>query len=112
MQNTRYEDKEQKNRLLRWPERPGVVDRVVRLQQLDELKRRLLQQYIYQLPEVEYVPAVRRAVEEAAALAWSTPVPHLFLPELLAEKVAGAKEWVDRQRKIRERSRQIISFSE
>jgi len=112
MRKRGYENREREDRLLHWPERPGVVDRVVRLQQLDELKNRLLQQYICRLPEMEYVPAVHRAVEEAAALAWSTPVPHLFLPELLAEKVAGAKEWVDRQRKIRERSRQIISFSE
>lgn len=112
MRKTIHGNNKGEERLTRWPERPEIVNRVLRVQQLDELKHRLLQQHIHRLPEIDYVPAVYRAAEEAAALAWSTPVPHLFLPELLEEKVAGAKQQVERQREIRERSRQIISFTE
>ena len=41
-----------------------------------------------------------RAFAEAEAVAWSTPYPLLFLPELAHEKVRNVRRWADRQQDI------------
>ena len=46
---------------------------------------------------------VQQAVNEAEALAWSTPYPLLFLPELAQEKVQSARQWSRRQQEIYQR---------
>ena len=43
---------------------------------------------------------VQQAVNEAEALAWSTPYPLLFLPELAREKILSAQQWSRRQEEI------------
>jgi hypothetical protein len=43
---------------------------------------------------------VQQAVNEAEALAWSTPYPLLFLPELAQEKIQSARQWNRRQQEI------------
>ena len=48
--------------------------------------------------------ALRRAVNEADALAATTPFPVLFLPALAEEKAHGALHWHARQREILGRS--------
>ena len=43
---------------------------------------------------------LRLALNEAEALAWQTPFPHLFFPDLAAEKVRAVAEWSRRQRTV------------
>src|SRR5262245_31466317 len=55
---------------------------------------------------------VRGAVGEAEALAWSTPYPMLFLPELVEEKVAAARTYASRQESILRRQQQALAAVE
>ncbi len=68
--------------------------------QLDSLKERLLQPRIEKISDLQAESAVRRAGTEAAALAWTTPFPLLFLPALLEEKVDRAEQHLARQKTI------------
>jgi len=45
--------------------------------------------------------ALRLALNEAEALAWQTPAPHLFFPDLAEEKARSLAAWSERQRAIR-----------
>jgi hypothetical protein len=47
---------------------------------------------------------LRSALNEAEALAWQTPFPHLFFPVLAQEKAASVREWTTKQRAIRQAS--------
>ena len=71
--------------------------------ELDSLKERLLRPVIEKIDDPHAEASVRRAGTEAAALAWTTPFPLLFLPELLDEKVDKAKQHLARQKTILER---------
>ena len=53
---------------------------------LDDLKARLQAHYENRFPGEEHL--VRKAIEEAEALAWRTQFPHLFLPDLVEEAMA------------------------
>jgi hypothetical protein len=70
--------------------------------ELDRLKDQLLQPLLEKSGD-QHAAALRRAGTEAAALAWTTPFPLLFLPALLAEKVDRAEKHQARQRTILER---------
>jgi hypothetical protein len=68
---------------------------------LERLKQRLLQELLEEAsarPDLNV--AYRRAADEAAAVAWLTPFPLLFLPLLLKEKAGEARERADRQRAV------------
>jgi hypothetical protein len=56
------------------------------------------------------VPAtlLRQAVQEADALAATTPFPDLFLPVLAEEKVRSASLWSERQKQIH---RETMAFA-
>ena len=71
--------------------------------EIDGLKERLLQPLLEKNGDQQAEAALRRAGTEAAALAWTTPFPLLFLPALLAEKVDRAEQHLARQRTILER---------
>jgi hypothetical protein len=71
--------------------------------ELDSLKDRLLRPLLEKSGDQHAETALRRAGTEAAALAWTTPFPLLFLPALLDEKVDKAAEHLARQRTILER---------
>jgi len=45
---------------------------------------------------------VRFALNEAEALAWQTPYPYLLFPVLAREKAESARQWVERQRRVRD----------
>jgi hypothetical protein len=49
-----------------------------------------------------YEPLLKAAINEAEAVAWQTPYPHLFFPVLAEEKAAEARQWAGHQRAIRE----------
>ena len=57
---------------------------------LEELKQRLLLETARVRSDSATLSCLRRAAEEAASLAWTTPFPLLVLPELFAEKAAEA----------------------
>ena len=71
---------------------------------LEELKQRLLQETARARSDPAALSCLRRAAEEAASLAWTTPFPLLVLPELFAEKAAEACIRSQRQRDIRQGS--------
>ena len=43
---------------------------------------------------------LERAFADAEAVAWSTPYPLFFLPELAREKVDHVRRWTERQQQI------------
>jgi hypothetical protein len=51
----------------------------------------------------QYRQMLKSVINEAEALAWQTPYPHLFFPVLAEEKAAEAIQWVARQEAIRDR---------
>ncbi len=75
---------------------------------LEELKQRLLLETARARSDSATWSCLRRAAEEAASLAWTTPFPLLVLPELFAEKATEACVRSQRQRDIRQRSLGLI----
>lgn len=47
------------------------------------------------------------ALNEAEALAWQTPYPHLIFPVLAEEKASAVGQWAARQRSVRRASREL-----
>ncbi|MGB9603896.1 MAG: hypothetical protein ACP5MG_12755 [Verrucomicrobiia bacterium] len=77
----------------------GMVDT-----ELERLKNRLLREAL-ERAEPEFYSLLRRAANEALALAYTTPYPILFFPLLFEEKVAEARKFYSKQRKIKEKTR-------
>ena len=71
--------------------------------ELERLKDRLLQELLADAENPALYTPLRRATNEAAALAWTTPFPLLLLPELLREKAATARRYVKRQASLLKR---------
>lgn len=86
---------------------PAVPFRATCATELERLKERLLRQALAAAEDAEIFAPVRRAANEAAALAWTTPFPLLVLPELFEEKQLAARRHVARQRKVRARSLEL-----
>jgi len=75
--------------------------------ELERLKERLLDELLAQTVErPELNPAYHRAAKDAVSLAWVTPFPLLFLPALLEEKAAEARQRTARQESVRKRTAQ------
>jgi len=72
------------------------------------LKRRLLTERLDEIWGAKPASQVRRAANEAAALAWITPYPLLVFPVLFEEKAEAALLVIDRQRRVRERTRELL----
>jgi hypothetical protein len=87
---------------------PAVPFRGTQETELDRLKARLLRQWLDQAPDMQLYAALRRAANEAAALAWFTPFPLLFFPALLEEKARAALRQGARQRCVRNRSETLL----
>ena len=68
--------------------------------ELDQLRDRLLEPLLEQANDVALLDSLRRAAHEAAAAAWLTPFPLLFLPGLFEEKTRKASLQVARQKAI------------
>ncbi len=91
------------------PPVPPAVFRAAQETQLEGLKSRLLRQALEELAAPEANGFVRRAANEAAALAWDTRVPLLVFPGLFQEKTATALLQVERQASVRRRSRELLA---
>lgn len=86
---------------------PPAPFRALQENQFERLKTDLVGQRLERLWKPELGAHVRRAANEAAALAWITPYPLLVFPVLFDEKAAAALLAIDRQEQIRQRSREL-----
>ena len=87
---------------------PPSPFRAVEETQLERLKNRLLQERLARINETELNAWLRRAANEAAALAWVTTFPLLVFPVLFEEKAHTALLHAGRQAYVRERSRELL----
>ena len=69
---------------------PAAPFRASQETEFDRLKNRLLAEALAGITRPELNAPVRRAANEAAALAWVTFLPLLVFPELFAEKASKA----------------------
>jgi hypothetical protein len=76
--------------------------------ELERLKNRLLQQLLAEATNPEENTLLRRAANDAAALAWVTQYPLLLFPTLLDEKVRAALVQRERQTRVRQRSQNLL----
>jgi hypothetical protein len=87
---------------------PAVPFRGARESELEQLKNRLLRDALNAAADTEFYAPLRRAANEAAAIAWMTPFPLLFLPTLFDEKAALARRQFERAQNVRTRSHRIL----
>ena len=73
------------------------------------LKNELLREHLEQAVDGQFNSPLRRAANEAAALAWVTAFPLLVFPVLFEEKVQEAVARIERQEQIRQRSRELLA---
>ncbi len=76
--------------------------------EFERLKWKLLADHLREAGAKWEAP-LRDAAGEAAALAWTTPVPLLVFPALFEEKAATAVLQTKRQERILERSRELLA---
>ena len=89
---------------------PGAPFRTAQDDRFEQLRKRLLAERLAAVWDPELNRQVRRAANEAGALAWLTPYPLLFFPALFEEKAAEALWRAARQHQVRERSRELLSL--
>ncbi len=75
---------------------------------LEQLKDRLLRQWLDNAADTEDNTLLRRAANDAAALAWATNYPVLLFPTLLEEKARAALLQRRRQERVRQRSLNLL----
>src|SRR5215471_4076885 len=80
--------------------------RAVATNRFEQLKARLLCERLDEIWEPAFTSPVRRAANEAAALAWVTPYPLLVFPVLFEEKAESAVKLAEKQEEVLERSRE------
>ncbi len=80
----------------------GVTD-------LEQLKRRLLQEVLKTVVNTALSTPLRRAANEAAALAWLESEPMLVFPTLFEEKARLARRQTHKQLLVRARSAGIVA---
>ena len=79
---------------------------------LEQLKNRLLREELARATTLDLNVYLRRAANDAAALAWLTPYPLLVLPALFEEKALTARKQAVRAGHIRERSSELLALAE
>lgn len=99
------------DRDIRFDEAPvaAVPFRGTQETELEHFKNRLLRQALDATAEAQFYAPLRRAASEAAAAAWMTPFPMLFLPALFEEKMLAARRQFERAQGIRVRSRRLLA---
>ena len=88
---------------------PPAPFRAYQENELERLKDRLLATRLWALPKESQSVYLRRAANEAAALAWVTPYPTLVFPALFEEKADTALLQAEKQERIRERSALLLA---
>src|SRR5262249_30226869 len=87
---------------------PPAPFRMLQENLFERLKSDLLAERLEEVWKPEHNSQVRRAANEAAALAWVTPYPLLVFPTLFQEKANAALLVAERQELVRERSRELM----
>ena len=87
---------------------PTVPYRATETTALEELKARLLRQFLEQTTDPAQNTALRRAANDAAALAWVTPYPTLVFPVLFDEQAQTALLQCRRQARVHQRSLNLL----
>lgn len=77
--------------------------------ELERLKKQLLEERRDEAWDSRLRGALRRAANDAAALAWVTPYPLLVYPVLFDEKAEAALRQAQRQNQMRARSRELLA---
>ncbi|HWV98822.1 MAG TPA: hypothetical protein VNZ64_03925 [Candidatus Acidoferrum sp.] len=77
------------------------------LHQLQSVKEAVMREF--ESPKREQGQMLQSALNEAEALAWQTPYPHLLFPVLAREKAESARQWAERQRDVRKAT---LAFAE
>jgi len=88
---------------------PPAPFRALEDTEFERLKNRLLARHLAEAPAPELTPPLRRAANDAAALAWATLFPLLVFPVLFEEKIAAALRQAERQTRIFKRSRELLA---
>jgi len=78
-----------------------------REEEFERLKARLLAEQL-QAAKAELNTPLRRAANEAAAIAWATLFPLLLFPALFEEKIAAAARQAERQARVFKDSRELV----
>ena len=76
--------------------------------ELERLKERMIRHLLRPTEPIWLQVPLRRAANDAATLAWTTPCPLLVLPLLLEEKLHAARKQAERQKEVLRRSRAIV----
>ena len=79
--------------------------------ELERLKNRLLRQAIETVTSPALLAPLRRAANEAAALAWLEPHPLLVFPTLFEEKALTTRRRSLRQELVRARSTELMAVA-
>jgi len=77
--------------------------------ELDRLKTQLLSEWLETRWDAQFGDPLRRAADEAAALAWVTRYPLLVFPALFEEQAESALLRAERQEQVRQRSRDLLA---
>ena len=77
--------------------------------EFERLKNRLLSEKLFTLADPDLNAPVRRAANEAAALAWVSFYPLLLFPTLFEEKARTALRNAQRQTRIYAASRELVA---
>jgi hypothetical protein len=91
------------------PPVPAAPFRGAREHELEQLKQHLLRAALYRTEDADLYAPLRRAANEAAAVAWMTPFPLLFFPVLFEEKATDARRQFDHARMVRSRSPRLLA---
>lgn len=83
------------------PVTPAANFRATEPTDFERLKDKLLREQLDAETRPELLTALRRAANDAAALAWTVPFPSLVLPELFREKVDAVRLYAARQATLR-----------
>ena len=87
---------------------PAAPFRGAQETELERLKARLLLELLKQIQDAELSAPLRRAANDAAAVAWTTPFPLLVFPTLLNEKAQEAQQRHQHQQAVLTRSRRLM----
>ena len=87
---------------------PPAPFRATHQSEFERLKNALLTLQLAGLTKPELNTPLRRAANEAAALAWVTLYPLLVFPALFEEKATAAVRQTERQARIYATSRQLL----
>src|SRR6266478_371548 len=87
---------------------PPAPFRILQENLFEQLKNDLLVARLGEIWKPGFNSQVRRAANEAAALAWVTPYPLLVFPTLFQEKADAALLIAERQEQVTERSRELL----